>query len=84
MYIIAKTKSGCEYVYSNKTAVLCKSKEQAETLAEFMNTNNSHAQGDFKLKDGEKWFVYIIDKYDKQPPYRVKSTRGKIAVTLNY
>jgi hypothetical protein len=84
MIIIAKTQNGREYLYSNKTAVLCKSNEQAQALADFLNEHNATAQGNFKLKDGEKWHTYEIDKYSAQPPYKVKTTRGKIAVTVNY
>lgn len=84
MFIIAKTQIGREYLYSNKTAVLCKSKEQAQKLAEHMNSNNTQATSEFKLKDGEKWFAYEIDKYSTQPPYKLKTTRGKITVTENY
>lgn len=83
MFITAKTRTGAEFAYSSKTAILCKSREQAQTLAEFMNTHNESAQGVFKLKDGEIYHVYEIDKYDRAPLYRLKSTRGAVKVAYN-
>lgn len=84
MHIIAKTQSGKEYLYSIKTAILCKDEEQAAQLAQHLNEHNADTIGEFKLKAGEKWHVYEIDKYNTQPPYKVKTTRGKISVTMNY
>lgn len=84
MFIISKTIKGQEYVYSNKYSVLCSTKKQAVTLAEFMNKNNDTALGDFKLKDNELWHVYQIDKYDTPARYRLKCTKNKISIVENY
>lgn len=83
MFITAKTRKGAEFAYSSQTAILCKSREQAQTLADFMNTHNDGSQGVFKLKEGEIYHVYEIDKYDRAPLYRLKSTRGAIQVAYN-
>ena len=83
MFIFAKTIKNHEYIYSNKTAVLCRDKKQAQAVADFLNANNATNRGDFKLKDNEIYHVYEIDKYDKCPPYRLKTTRGKIFVRDN-
>ena len=83
MFIISKTIKGKEYVYSTKHSILCKSKEQARKLAEFMNNNNNSAIGDFKLKENEIWYVYEIDKYDTPPRYKIGTTKGKISIKEN-
>ena len=80
MYIISKTIKGKEFVYSTKYSILCSSKKQAEKLADFMNTHNDTTQGDFKLKDGQAWHVYSIDKYDTPPRYKLSNTHGKISI----
>ena len=80
MFIISKTIKGKEYIYSKQHSVLCKNKAEAEKLADFMNSNNENAIGDFKLKDGEVWYVYEIDKYDTPPRYELSNTRGKISI----
>ncbi len=84
MYIIAKTQEGKEYLHSKKYSILCKDETQAKSLAEHLNGHNETACGDFKLKDGEKWFTYEIDKYDSQPLYKVKTTKNKISLVYNY
>ena len=83
MFIFAKTLKGKEFFYSNKTAVLCKNREQAQKVADFLNSHNDRNQGDFKLKDGERFSVYEIDKYDMQPLYRLKSTKNNIKICYN-
>lgn len=80
MFIIAKSLKGHEYSYSIKTAIKCKTKKEAQKLADFLNTHNDTAKGDFKLKETEVWFVHQIDKYDRQPLYRLKSTCNGIKV----
>lgn len=85
MYIVAKTKKEYCFIYSNKTAILCKNKAQAEQLAKFLNENNENTtHNDFKLKNDELFFVYEIDKYSKQPLYRLKSTKNCIKLAYNY
>lgn len=83
MVIFAKTLKGKEFLYSSKTAVLCKNREQAQQVAEFLNSHNDGNQGDFKLKDGEVFHVYEIDKYDRQPLFRLKSTKNSIKICYN-
>lgn len=80
MFIIAKTLQGKEYCYNNSTSVLCKSEQQARELAKFMNENNNDSCGAFKLKSGEIWHVYDIDKYDTPPSYKLAQTKNKITV----
>ena len=84
MFIISKTIKGKEFIYSNKYSILCKSKEEAEKLASFMNTHNDSTVDSFKLKENETWFSYEIDQYDTPPRYRLKTTRNKISVVENY
>ena len=81
MFIISKTIEGKEFIYSTKYSILCKSEKEAEKLAEFLNTHNDSAIGDFKLKDNEKWYKYEIDEYDTPPRYKLKQVRGKISIT---
>ena len=83
MFIIAKSKTGAEYLYSNATAILCKSEKQAKQLAEHLNANDGASVGMFKLKAGEIWHAHAIDFYDKTPPYRLKSL-GKTGVKIAY
>lgn len=84
MFIISKTIEGKEFIYSSKFSILCKSKKQAEELAKFLNEHNDTANGDFKLKDNELWYVYQIDKYDTPPKYRLSQTKKYISVKENY
>lgn len=83
MFIISKTIKGKEFVYSKAFMIACSSDTQAQTLAKHLNENNENTLGTFKLKDNETWFVYEIDKYDTEPRYKVKTTRGKISL-VNY
>ncbi len=83
MDIIAKTQEGREYLRSTRYSILCKNETQAKSLAEHLNRHNKTACGEFKLKDGEKWFAYKIDKYDSQPLYKVKTTKNKISLVYN-
>lgn len=83
MYIIAKAIKGQEFMYSKKSAILCKSKKQAEILANFLNSNNETSTKNWKLQDNEIWFVYEIDNYSDQPLYKIKSTNGKIVIVEN-
>ena len=80
MFIISKTIKGKEFVYSNKYSILCKDKEQADMLANFMNSHNDTTTGDFKLKENEIWHTYTIDMYDNQPRYKLINTKGKISI----
>lgn len=80
MYIVAKTIKGHEFVYSNKYSILCGSEKQAETLRDFMNSNNETALDDFKLQDNETWYVYEVDRYDAPPRYELVNTRGKVSI----
>lgn len=80
MFIIAKTLQGKEYCYNNSTSVLCKSEQQAQELAKFMNENNNNSYGIFKLNGGEIWHTYEIDKYDAPPRYKLAQTKNKITV----
>lgn len=84
MFITAKTMTGREYAYNNATAILCKSRAQAEQLAKHLNENNNGTRGVFKLANNEKYFVYEIDEYSKQPQYRLKRTRNCTKVAYNY
>ena len=80
MNIISKTIKGKEFSYSKKFMILCNSEKQAKTLAKHLNDNNDNTIGIFKLKDNEVWCDYIIDKYDSEPAYRVKTTKNKISI----
>lgn len=80
MNIISKAIKGKEFMYSKKFMILCNSEKQAKTLAKHLNDNNNSAIGDFKLKDNEVWCDYIIDKYDSEPTYRLKTTKNKISI----
>jgi len=82
MDIIAKTIKGKEFIYSNKTSILCTSEKQAINLAEFLNTNEI-SNNAFKLKNNECWHAYIIDEYDSVPQFKIKTTKNKISV-VNY
>ena len=79
MDIIAKTIKGKEFIYSNKTSILCTNEKQAFKLAEFLN-NNEISNNAFKLKDNEIWHNYKIDMYDNQPKFKIKTTKNKISV----
>jgi hypothetical protein len=83
MWIVAKTIKNHEYMYSKSYSILCESKKQAEKLAEHLIMNNEKSVGSWKLNENETWFVYEIDKYDSIPPYKLKSTKGKISVVEN-
>ena len=80
MWIVAKCKKECNFVYSNATSILCKTKKEAYKLAEHLNTHRETTAKDFQIKDDEMWDVYDIGIYDKQPAYRLRSTVGKITV----
>ena len=80
MFIISKSITGKEYLYSTKYSILCNSKKQALELASFLNKNNNDSLGEFKLKDDETWYVHQIDKYDTPPRYRIGTTKGKITI----
>ena len=84
MYIVAKTKKEHAFLYSSKYSILCKNQEQAKKLSNHLNENNNNNIGNWKLKDDEMYFVYEIDKYDRQPLYRLKSTKNKISLVYNY
>ena len=84
MYIISKALKGKEFLYSTKYTILCKSEIQANKLAKFLNEHNDTALGIFKLKDNEIWHTYEIDNYDMPPRYKLKQTKGKIAIVENY
>ncbi len=84
MYIISKTIKGKEFVYSNKYSILCKNEKQAQALAKFLNEHNDTTTENFKLKDNEIWHTYEIDKYDTEPRYKIKETKGKISIRENY
>lgn len=83
MYVVAKTKKERAFVYSNKFAIACNSKQQADKLAIHLNNNNGDSVGDWKLKSGEIYFVYEVDKYSKQPLYKIKTTKNYIKVVYN-
>ena len=80
MFIISKTIKGKEYSYSSRHTILCKSEKQARMLADFMNSHNDTAIGDFKLKDSETWYCYEIDEYDNEPRYELVATKNKISI----
>lgn len=54
--IIAKTRSGSEFIYSKNSA----HKVSEKSAAAICKALNEHG---FKLNDGEKWFVYDADYY---------------------
>lgn len=80
MYIVAKTIKGKEYIYNNNYSILCSSKNIANKLCKHLIDNNKSAINEWQLKDNETWFVYQIDKYDKQPRYKLTSTKNKITI----
>ena len=57
MKIIAKTRTGSEYLYDPRTAHAV-SNRSAEFIKSVVNTV------EYKLKENEIWHVYDIDKYD--------------------
>lgn len=84
MYIIAKALKGKEFMYSKKSSILCKSKKQAEKLAEFMNLHNETTKEDWKLKDNETWWVYEIGNFEIETiPYKIKKVNDKIVIAKN-
>lgn len=83
MFIIAKSLKNHEYLYSKNSMILCKNKKQAGILADFLNNHNISAIENWKLKNNEVWFVHEIDKYDSEPMYKIKETRGKISIVIN-
>ena len=83
MFIVGKAVKNHEYLYKKSSTILCKSRKQATSLANFLNFNNETAVGQWKLKSNEVWWVYEIDKYDTPPTYKLKTTKGKIAVVSN-
>ena len=83
MFIIAKALKGKEFMYKKSSMILCKNKKQANELAKFMNEHNDTTKEGWKLQDNETWYTYEIDEYDSVPPYKIKSTKGKIAVVRN-
>lgn len=80
MFIISKTIKGNEYLYSKKHSILCRSKVQAEKLANFLNTHNDTALDTFKLKNNEIWYTYQIDDFDAPPRYKLKTTKNAIKI----
>jgi len=57
MKIVAKTIEGEEFFYSAHSAHRAPAKRIKEVL-EILNENRYH------LKEGEKWWIYEVDKYD--------------------
>ena len=57
MKIVAKTIDGKEFIYSAHSAHRAPAKRIKEVL-EILNENR------YKLKDGEKWWIYEVDQYD--------------------
>lgn len=80
MNIISKTIKGKEFMYSKKFMILCNSEKQAKQLAKHLNDNNDKTNGIFKLNENEIWHNYIIDMYDSQPTYKLKTTKNKISI----
>lgn len=84
MFIFAKSIKGKEFMYSKKHSVLCKSKKQAEQLADFMNSHNDKAKNDWKLKDNEIWWVYEIGNFELETiPYKIKKVKDNIVIAKN-
>lgn len=78
-FCIAKSIKGKEFLYVKESVILCRSKKQAELIADFMNLNNNTSGGIFKLKDNQIWHIHK----DIEPCYkvsRVSETTGKISV----
>lgn len=78
-YCIAKSCKGKEFLYAKDTVILCRSKKQAELIAEFLNLNNNTSTGGFKLNENEIWHLHK----DIEPCYKVSrvcKTTGKIIV----
>lgn len=58
MKIVARTQIGREFVYSTASAHSV-SERSAETICNILNEYKYH------LNDGECWFIYDIDRYDR-------------------
>lgn len=57
MLILAITNEGQEYIYSARSARAV-SKKSARLICDIANENK------YKLKPGQKWHIYDVDKYD--------------------
>ena len=84
MFYVSKAIKGKEFLHSKQYSILCNSKKQANKLAEFLNNHDNTTIGEWQLKDNETWYVYEDGEWYKQfIPYKLKSVRGKITITLN-
>jgi hypothetical protein len=80
--MVAKTIKNHEYIYNKRFTILCKSKKQAEKLAENLIKNNETCLLDnWKLKENETWWVYECES--ESPLWKLKSTNGKISLVEN-
>ena len=57
MLILAITNEGQEFIYNARTARSV-SKKSARLICDIANENK------YKLKPGQKWHIYDVDKYD--------------------
>lgn len=80
MYIVAQTVKDYEFIYSSTRSILCKNKKQADMLAKYFNENNASLDNFWKLKDGQIYFVYLIDRYGIQPNYCLSVKKDKISI----
>ena len=84
LYITSKSIKEHEYIFSMNYAILCKNKEQADKLTDFLNKHNNTAIGEFKLKNNEVWYTHEVGDYEiNYIPFKLKSTKNKITITSN-
>lgn len=75
-YSIAKSCIGREFLYNRNSVIYCGSKKRATEFADFLNSQNETTIGEFKLKDGEIWYVH----QDIEPVYKISKRKNGISV----
>lgn len=84
LYITSKTIKNKEFIYSMKYSILCKNKDQADKLTDFLNKHDNTALGEFKLKNNEIWHTYEVGDFEKNYiPFKLKTTKNKITIISN-
>lgn len=75
-YSIAKSVKGREFLYDRNSVIYCGNKKRATEIADFLNSHDEFSLGEFKLKDGEIWYVHS----GIMPVYTLSRRKNKISV----
>ncbi len=82
MAFISKSPKGKEFLFSRQYTIACKTRKQAEQLANYLNENDKNSIGNWKLNDNETWSVHD-DMYGIEPLFKVRRKNGNISIVLN-